>query len=101
MYQNLYILLTPNIVIEIKKLIITLTLIKKASKNLKKIKEMIRMCLYLINSQYKGIAEVEYLLSFGFNMTEEKIIAMQNNREEIDKALELAEFCQEMQEMGL
>lgn len=63
---------------------------------------MIKMCLNLINSQYKGIDEVEYLLNNGYhNLTEEKIISMKNNRTEIEKQLDIIESSQYIDELGI
>lgn len=60
------------------------------------------MCLNLINSQYKGIDEVEYLLNNGYhNLTEEKIISMKNNRTEIEKQLDIIESSQYIDELGI
>ena len=53
---------------------------------------MIKMCLNLINSQYKSIKEVETLLNNEYlELTETDIINMKDNRQEIEKALENAQ----------
>lgn len=58
------------------------------------------MCLNLINSQYKSISEVEELLNNGYRMTEEKIIAMKDDREEIDRNIKLMKGVKELIDLG-
>ena len=50
------------------------------------------MCLNLVNSQYKSISEVESLLNNEYlTLTEQDIINMKDNREEIEQKLEAVE----------
>lgn len=57
---------------------------------------MIKMCLYLKDSQYKNTKEVETLLNDSFKMTEEQIIAIKDDRKAIEKALRKAKKYQEL-----
>lgn len=57
------------------------------------------MCLNLINSQYKNLEEVEYLLNSG--KTEEEIIKAKNSRKEIDKLLSIAEAEDYLEALGI
>lgn len=57
------------------------------------------MCLYLVNSQYKSIDEVEKLLNS--NITEKDIIAIKDNRKEILKQLKLIELQAEIDALGI
>lgn len=60
---------------------------------------MFKMCLNLINSQYKGIDEVEYLLNN--ETTEEEIIKAKDNRKEINRLLSLAESNEYLEALGI
>lgn len=57
------------------------------------------MCLNLINSQYRSISEVEYLLDN--ETTEEEIIKAKNNRKEINRLLSLAESNEYLEALGI
>lgn len=57
------------------------------------------MCLNLINSQYKNIEEVEYLLDN--ETTEEEIIKAKDNRKEINRLLSLAESNEYLEALGI
>jgi len=58
------------------------------------------MCLNLIGSQFKSISEVETILNEGYKMTEEKILAMKDNREEIEHQLKLIKSINELKALG-
>ena len=60
---------------------------------------MFKMCLNLINSQYKNIEEVEYLLDN--ETTEEEIIKAKDNRKEINRLLSLAESNEYLEALGI
>lgn len=63
---------------------------------------MIKMCLYLVGSKYQSIEEVEQLLNCtDLKLTEKDIINMKDNREEIDKQLEIMDSYEYLEEMGL
>lgn len=58
---------------------------------------MFKMCLNLINSQYKSISEVERLLNRNnCKLTEEDIIAIKDNREAIEKELRVTDQMEEI-----
>lgn len=57
------------------------------------------MCLNLINSQYKNIEEVEYLLDN--ETTEEEIIKAKDSRKEINRLLSLAESNEYLEALGI
>ncbi len=57
------------------------------------------MCLYLKGSQFKSILEVETILS-RTNMTTEKIMAMKDNRAEIERQLKLTRKINELISLG-
>ena len=60
------------------------------------------MCLYLVGSKYQSIEEVEQLLNCtDLKLTEKDIINMKDNREEIDKQLEIMDSYEYLEEMGL
>jgi len=55
------------------------------------------MCLNLINSQYRNISEVETLLNSKIlKLTENDIINMKNNRDEIEHQLEIEQEYQDV-----
>lgn len=55
------------------------------------------MCLYLIGSEYKNMAEVERLLNDKrLNLTEDDILRMKNNRRLIEYSLENVEYCDDL-----
>lgn len=60
---------------------------------------MFKMCLNLINSQYKNIEEVEYLLDN--ETTEEEIIKAKDSRKEINRLLSLAESNEYLEALGI
>lgn len=57
------------------------------------------MCLNLVNSQYKSISEVEYLLNN--ERTEEEIIKAKDSRKEINRLLKLVESQTFIDELGI
>lgn len=57
------------------------------------------MCLNLIGSQYRNNSEVERLLDN--NMTEEKIIAIKDNRKEIERQLQIIESKAYIEALGI
>ena len=57
------------------------------------------MCLNLIGSQYTGIDEVEYLLDN--DRTEEKILAIKDSRELIERELRLIEAEEYLEMVGI
>lgn len=57
------------------------------------------MCLNLINSQYRNIEEVEYLLDN--ETTEEDIIKAKDSRKEINRLLNLAESNEYLEALGI
>lgn len=54
------------------------------------------MCLNLIGSKFKTIKEVETILNSGLNITEQDIIEMKDNRDEIEQALQSARSYKEI-----
>lgn len=54
------------------------------------------MCLNLIGSKFQSIKEVETILNSGLNITEQDIIEMKDNRQEIEQALQSAKSYQEI-----
>ena len=54
------------------------------------------MCLNLINSKFESIDEVETILYDGYNVTEQDIIEMKDDRTAIEQALKDAKAYQEM-----
>lgn len=63
---------------------------------------MIKMCLNLIGSQYKNIAEVEHLMYNGYHeLEEEQIIKIKDNRSEIEKQLRIIESSKYIYELGI
>lgn len=59
------------------------------------------MCLNLKGSQYRSIDEVENLLENGYNMTEEKILAMKDDRDEIEKQIRIIDQWAEIEAWGI
>lgn len=57
------------------------------------------MCLNLINSQYRSISEVEFLLDN--DTTEKQIIEAKDSRREIKRLLKIAESSQYINELGI
>lgn len=57
------------------------------------------MCLNLINSQYKTISEVEYLLNN--EISEKRIIAAKDSRKEINKLTRIAKSREYINELGI
>lgn len=57
------------------------------------------MCLNLINSQYRSISEVEFLLDN--DTTEKQIIEAKDSRREIKRLLKIAESTQYINELGI
>jgi len=63
---------------------------------------MIKMCLNLFNSQFKGIKEVEYILYNQYwKVSEEEIIDMKDNREKIEETIELIQKAQFIDGLGI
>lgn len=90
--------MVTNIVIENYKLLYTTTSMKFS----RKYKGMIKMCLNLKGSQYKSISEVEHLMNNGiWDITEEKILEMKDNREEIENTLDTIDELELLQSCGL
>lgn len=58
------------------------------------------MCLNLINSKFESIDEVETILYDGYNVTEQDIIEMKDDRTAIEQALKDAKAYQEMLSYG-
>ena len=54
------------------------------------------MCLNLIGSKFQSIKEVETILNSGLNITEQDIIEMKDNRQEIEQALQSAQSYKEI-----
>ena len=54
------------------------------------------MCLDLRNSQFKSIDEVETILNDCYNVTEQDIINMKDDRDAIEQALKDAQAYQEL-----
>ncbi len=57
------------------------------------------MCLNLINSQYRSISEVEFLLDN--DTTKKQIIEAKDSRREIKRLLKIAESTQYINELGI
>ena len=57
------------------------------------------MCLNLINSQFKSISEVEYLLKN--EITEKQILEAKNSRKQINKLKALAESNEYLEALGI
>lgn len=57
------------------------------------------MCLNLIGSQYKSISEVEYLLNN--DIKEKQIIGAKNNRQEIERLIQVAEGYEYIDALGI
>lgn len=58
------------------------------------------MCLNLIGSKFGSIAEVEAIINY-YNCTDEEIIRMGQNRDEIEEKLFLIELEEELEEIGI
>lgn len=58
------------------------------------------MCLNLIGSKFRSISEVEELLNSN-RITEEKIIQIKDNRDEIEYNLDLVRQFEELEELGI